>query len=155
MTTKQKHLLDWIRENIASKGFSRFEDLHLDEVSDLAASPDGWFDAMTETCECLDGLRSELPAGYTICIGISLRCEETPIGITFRNRDELISEFTFNCPSIYVFETGTEPWSVQSESSIVLEKCTFPWSQITKCSIHFEYLAPYESEYRRSFWIVL
>ncbi len=155
MKTNQTHLLEWIRENVASKGFLRFEDLHLENVSDVAASPEGWFDAMAKTCSLLDGVRSELPLGYSICIGISLRCDETPMGVTFRNGVELMSEFTYNSPSVYVFETGTEPWIVQSESAVVLQQCIFPWSQNTKCSVLFEYLAPYESEYRRSFWIVL
>ncbi|MCA9131174.1 MAG: hypothetical protein KDB22_29020 [Planctomycetales bacterium] len=155
MTSNRTHLINWIRSNIERCGYSSFEDLHLEDFPNSFAGPGGKLGAMADACEILASLRSEFPTGFTICIGVSLRSDQSPIGVNFQDELELASELTYNTPSVYVFEAGVEPWKTQFQDAAIIPPHTFSWDKNSSYSVHFEYKEDYESQYRRSFWIVV
>ena len=153
MLVREK-LQHWIEANIETEGFSRFEDLHLDELESDYTSPDTWIVAINDVVEALNEIRNKIPAGFCASIGVSLLASDSPLGITFHDSKQLSKEFTVTPPSVYIFKKGDEPWvqrpaDAKQLPSEILSDCT-----VNVQLIYLEYREMYESQYRRSFWVV-
>lgn len=154
MTIKEK-LIAWVLDNIQNKGFNRFDDIHLDQLSDEYSSSHTWIMGIEKVISILQEIKGQVPTEFSVTVGISLRSTDCLSGMTFTNRVQLEKEFTVTPPSLYVFKNENEPWNCHPEltSELKFEFVSIP--RIKTNAFLLEWKEEFEEHYNRSLWLAL
>lgn len=88
-------------------GILRHDDLHVDQIDDEWAAKRTWLSAGLEAYRIALEVRKGNQLDVRVVLAFSLIQDAT---FPFRNRHELEAAFDWSPPSLYLFNSGEEPW---------------------------------------------
>lgn len=113
---KSKHvevIRTWIDQCLHGGGIDRYDDLHVDQIDPQWKKKETWVSAAKEVF-CIstherDQVESESNIRIVLCV--PLVSDEAPMGVTFKNGEDLERELSYTPPSLYMFRRGMEFWN--------------------------------------------
>jgi hypothetical protein len=143
---------DWMRNAWVSRSFLRYDDLHIDEISDAYKTKRSW---ISGGLACLSGaqtVRADLRIPAYLGLAFELKQKKTVTTLNLRSRTDLYRELTNSPPSIYLRtpELGLEPEPCVS--------CDF--GAVGVCDVHAKcYYTQFKQspnpDYYRAVWILI
>lgn len=138
---------------IQSKGYQRFEDLHIDAVDPLNRAPDTWLRGAADCLATAAATRDQERWPFQVALGMSLRSASERLGLNFSGFQEAEKEFDWSPPSLYLFPNGDDAWLGGTESQQLPAEFLPPTPTGVKAYLR-EWYDEGDGEYRRTFWLV-
>lgn len=109
--TRRRVIIEqWMRANIETRGFERFDDLHIDRIDSVWKNPDNWVEGGIEALRLANDLKGRLQLDLSVALGCSLRAEAAVTMPIIETSAELVAQLDWSPPSLYLFSKGKEPW---------------------------------------------
>lgn len=109
MNSNSKTIENWMLSNVETKGYERYDDLHVDQIDSAWRSRDSWIDAGFAAFQTAIDIRDCNGLNLVVVLAYSLISSEKPLGIDFETRKELQARLDQSPPSLYLFPRGREP----------------------------------------------
>ena len=104
----------WMLSNVTSRGYERYDDLHIDRIDQMWHSRDTWIEAGFEALRLATELRDQRKLSFVPVLAYSLKSARYPQGVDFETLGEFTSRLDSSPPSLYLFRDGHEPWAETS-----------------------------------------
>jgi len=144
----------WMQQCIEQRGYSRFDDLHIDVIDAEPAPREKWLSASLKALREAVQVRDEHCWPFTVALGMSLVNAATPRGPSFARLDDIANELDWSPPSLYLFEQDDDSW-LGGDESRELGAQYRPVDVPTARAFLREWYHKQDHEYRRSFWLAV
>lgn len=151
MISKRK-IKEWLQITICQdKGYLRYDDLHIDQISKFFSKRERWILSVEFCLRVATEINNSKKLPFKILAAISLRYGEKPFGINFKNVDELERELDdYTPPSLYAFPIeGEKKFSDSGMSRIEFLNLYLGNYRI----LYSECKSSTEEEYSRTLWL--
>jgi hypothetical protein len=148
-----KEIHRWMADVIQRAGYERFEDLHIDDVDPKNRARETWLRVSTEYLAFAASARDQARWPFQVALGMSLRSSPTPLGLNFATFADIVHEFDWSPPSLYLFPAGDNSWLGGSESQQLPAQYA-PQSRSPLQAYLREWHDTGDGEYRRTYWVV-
>jgi hypothetical protein len=101
----------WIISNLKTRGYERFDDLHIDQIDNNWRDPDSWIQGGLDAFQLAKESRNRRAPNFTVALAFSLIADMQPRGVDFHGLEELKAQLSPSPPSLYLFQSGMEPWT--------------------------------------------
>lgn len=107
------NIRDWISASCSKSGFA---DVHIDHFDVKWKDRVRWIEGGVSVLQEAVAARSLANCDYKLAIVYSLQTSTDTLGITFTTAKEFHNELDHSPPSLFIAESGSEPW-VTSQAS--------------------------------------
>ena len=153
MDQHEKIILAWIESARSEQNAAGFQDLHIDSIDQNWREPSFWLPAGINALQIAREICDSNAYMVTVALTFSLKGEDKPLGLNFRSTEELELQFDHSPPSLYLFNSGDEPWLSPAGSKWrgAHVRPVFGIPLATSISFYFEFKHPAVDGYARTF----
>ncbi len=146
----KKTIESWVLTVVNDGSWMNYNDLHIDNISVELKKPTTW---LLSGLECFNIAidiikKNELP--FVVELDFSLKSNSNIQGVNFVNSEQLIKQFSWTPPSLYLFKPDWENFKQGIKRSIKIDFIDVNNSEWYFC----EQYNPDDKEYRRSLFLV-
>jgi hypothetical protein len=153
LSYKEK-IFNWMQNTITEKLYGENYDLHLDVIDHAFKNkPKKWIIGSLKCFEYTIDIRDKYFQSFAIGWAFSLKSKNIPIGINFNTVQELMKQFDYSPPSLYLFQKGKEPWIIDKDDFTIINSDIFSQVNIRYKCLYLEIMSEYDDDYIRSFWM--
>jgi hypothetical protein len=143
----------WMVETIESGGIDRFDDLHIDTLNTRWVAKENWvLGGITAYLSALEAKKA-LSLPNTVALAFSLNSGRERQGVNFGSPVNFLRSLDWSPPSLYLFHSGREPWSVDDCDPIKISPHLLGDLPSSLACYYLEFLPSDSDEYVRTVFV--
>ncbi len=114
---RRDRIQEWMNHVYATGGVERYDDLHIDLIDTEWKPREMWISGGIAALELASSMQATTRQGFVVALGMSLLARK-PHTIPSTIAD-LAEQMDWTPPSIYLFQSGQEPWHEHCECNFI------------------------------------
>jgi hypothetical protein len=148
LQSRRDRIQEWMNHVHATGGVERYDDLHIDLIDAKWKPRELWISGGIKALGLASSMQISIKQGFVVALGISLVTRK-PHKIPSTSAD-LSEQIDWTPPSLYLFQSGREPWREHCECTFL--ETNFGTEEQDIRGVYIEFRR--SDELRRSYYLI-